>query len=308
VGVRGVVCPVRGLAYFVRLFEPRTAAPRPATPALLVHGFGGSGELWAEVARLLAGSRTVVAVDLPGHGRTPVPPDDSRWRMEEVAADLAALLDSLGLGRTHLVGYSMGGRLALHAALNWPERWASLVLESASPGLADEEERRRRREEDGRWARLLEEQGLPAFFARWDGQPLFAGRARMGARRRRRLERVRRSHDPLALAACLRGMGAGSQQPLWERLQQLLLPVLLVSGKEDSKYCQLAEQMQRRMVAARRAVLPRAGHSVHLERPRAYARVVAAFWQHLEQAGDEDGDVAEAEAQVEAEVTAAKGE
>ena len=296
----------------MRLFEPQTAALKPAIPALLVHGFGGSGELWAEVARLLAGSRTVVAVDLPGHGRTPAPPEESRWRLEEVAADLAALVDSLELGRTHLVGYSMGGRLALHAALNWPARWASLVLESASPGLADEEERRRRREEDGRWARLLEEQGLPAFFARWDRQPLFAGRARMGARRRRRLERVRRSHDPRALAACLRGMGAGSQQPLWERLQQLLLPVLLVSGQEDSKYCQLAEQMQRRMVAARRVVVAGAGHSVHLERPRTYARVVAAFWQQLEQAGGGGGDGVQAGAQTaaeaEAEAKAAKGE
>ncbi|HZD06188.1 MAG TPA: alpha/beta fold hydrolase, partial [Longimicrobiales bacterium] len=137
-------------------------------PVLLLHGFTGSAEAWAEeLLEGLAARRRILAVDLPGHGGSDAPTGEGRMTLPSTARGLVGLLDRMGVERASWIGYSMGGRVALGAAVLYPERVDRLVLESASPGLATPEEREARRAQDEARARELESSGLEAFVDRW---------------------------------------------------------------------------------------------------------------------------------------------
>lgn len=243
---------------------------------LLLHGFTGSSAAWRPHLDAWREFNTI-AVDLLGHGASDSPADPERYRMERCVDDLVALLNGLGIERTAVLGYSMGGRVALHLALRAPERLWGLVLESASPGIEDASERDERRRSDEALAERIEREGLEAFVATWEAQPLFASQARLPDAVRHELRRQRLQNDPLGLANSLRGLGAGRQQPVLDRLAELRLPVLLITGALDTKYSGLAGRMAAALPCARLEVVPNAGHATHLEQPEIFDRVVRAF-------------------------------
>ena len=227
----------------------------------LVHGFTQTRRCWGPVADDLAADHEIVAVDAPGHGRS-----------SHVRADLwesAQLLAAVGGDATYL-GYSMGGRLCLHLALAVPEHVRALVLVSATAGIDDPTQRARRRDEDEHRARRLEAEGLEPFLERWLAQSLFAGLAEEVQCREER-----RENTVAGLAASLRLAGAGAQEPLWHRLDELAMPVLVVAGEHDPRFTALG----RRMVDAvgdnaTLALVPGAGHAAHLEAPAGFLAVL----------------------------------
>lgn len=235
--------------------EALAAVTAGAGPRLvLVHGFTQTARSWGQLAARLAADHEVVAVDAPGHG-------DSA----DVRADLptgARLLGAAG-GRATYVGYSMGGRLCLHLALARPDLVERLVLVSATAGIERAEDRRARRDADEALARSLERDGLDAFLARWVAQPLFAGLTDPGLADRRR-------NTVEGLASSLRLAGTGTQEPLWDRLGALTMPVLVVAGADDAKFVAAAERMAALLPRATLRIVDGAGHTVHLERPDAF--------------------------------------
>lgn len=243
---------------------------------LLLHGFTGSGTTWAPHLEAWRGF-TAVAVDLLGHGRSDCPSDPRRYRMERCQEDLTALLDRLGIRRAAALGYSMGGRVALSLALQAPERLWALVLEGASPGIEDACEREARRRRDVALAEAIERDGIAAFVDRWQALPLFATQARLPAAILEELRRQRLRSDPRGLANSLRGLSVGAQEPLLPRLGEIPVPVLLLAGALDEKYCALARRMAAVLPCARFENVPEAGHAVHLERPTTFASAVRAF-------------------------------
>lgn len=246
--------------------------------ALLLHGFTGSKKSWSALFPLLEGRFRLLAVDLPGHGESGAPASPQRYRMEEVAADLAELVRELAGEPVHLLGYSMGGRLALFFALQYPELVRSLALESASPGLEGEAEREARRAADEALAERIEAQGVEAFVAEWERLPLFASQASLPEEVRRALRIQRLRNRPEGLAGSLRGMGTGAQPSLWGRLPELRPRTLLVAGTLDEKFSALNRRMAEAIPTARPELVPGAGHSVHLERPLEYAKLLQRFW------------------------------
>jgi 2-succinyl-6-hydroxy-2,4-cyclohexadiene-1-carboxylate synthase len=246
-------------------------------PLLLLHGFTGSGSSWADLSARLAPARRTIAVDLIGHGQSDAPAEPGRYRMEHCVEDLLALLDALDIQRTELLGYSMGGRVALQLAAAAPDRIRALVLESSSPGLADPPERQARVAADEALADSIEREGLAAFVERWEQLPLFASQATLPAAVRERQRAQRLQNSPAGLANSLRGMGTGRQSSLWPRLPELRLPALLIAGELDAKYCAIARQMAAALPNARLAIVPGAGHAVHLERPEGFAALVQQF-------------------------------
>jgi 2-succinyl-6-hydroxy-2,4-cyclohexadiene-1-carboxylate synthase len=193
-------------------------------------------------------------------------------RPATLAATLA-YLRALADGPHVLAGYSMGGRIALHAALAEPGRVRRLVLVGASPGLADAREREQRRAADEALADRIEAEGVEAFAEEWGRLPLWEGQPER-VRAAAHADRLRNTAP--GLAAALRGLGTGALPSLWERLGELDLPVTLVVGERDEKFRALAERMAERLADPRIVVVGGAGHAVQLERPDAVAEAVAA--------------------------------
>jgi 2-succinyl-6-hydroxy-2,4-cyclohexadiene-1-carboxylate synthase len=231
----------------------------------LLHGFTQTARCWGPFADLLAaGGWQLVAVDAPGHGRS-----------AHVEADVgrAAALTGDVVGPAVYLGYSMGARVALRLALDQPQVVRALVLVGVSPGIEDPERRTRRVAEDVARAAHLETVGVEAFVDEWLRQPLFAT---LPADRSHRDERLR--NTAAGLASSLRLAGTGAMEPMWSRLGEIRVPVLLITGSLDEKFTAIAQQMAPRLAPHGWAVeVPGAGHSVHLEQPGTAAEVVTTW-------------------------------
>lgn len=246
-----------------------------AGPTLaLLHGFTGAASSWASIISRLAGAYQLIAFDLLGHGASASPADAASYRMESQAADIAGLLDQLAVRDAHLLGYSMGGRLALYLALRYPALFRSLILESASPGIDNETERAERRRRDEALADAIEAGGIDAFVQTWESLSLWETQSEALIREQRS---QRAANDPVGLANCLRGMGAGAQPNLWPQLTNLRLPTCLIVGERDQKYRRINAAMAAAITGSRLEIVAGAGHNVHLENPRAFCQCLRSF-------------------------------
>ena len=252
-------------------------------PALvMLHGFTGSAAGWGRhLDALSAYGLRVIALDLPGHGQSDAPADPRRYAMERCQQDILAALRELGVskGQAVLLGYSMGGRVALYSAFSGFFR--ALALESASPGLHDPIEREKRRSDDEELAASIERDGVEAFVARWEKLPLFASQNTLSFEVREALHIQRLNNRAIGLAQSLRGAGTGVQPPLFPRLPLLRIPVLLMAGELDTKFTTIARSMAGALPQAQLRIVPGAGHAVHLERPQEFVSLVGDFIVHL---------------------------
>jgi len=271
---------VNGVRYHVELRGTPPTAHKPIL--VLLHGFTGSAAGWgAHLDAFAASGLPVIALDLPGHGASDAPADPARYALERTREDIPAALAQLGVapGQAVLLGYSMGGRVALCAAFSGFLR--ALVLESASPGLATERERAERRASDEALAARIERAGVPAFVDEWERLPLFASQAALPADTRAALRAERLRNSPAGLANSLRSAGTGVQPSLWERLPDLAIPTLLLSGALDAKFTAIAERMAAALPRAGLRVVPGAGHAIHLEQPSVFDALVLEFVNDL---------------------------
>jgi len=266
----GVVTDKPGLHHVVRGRGPRL---------VLAHGFTQNANCWGPFGHELATDHEVVAVDLPGHGQS-----NKIYDHADLATAGTLLAEAGGSGI--YVGYSMGGRTALHTALQAveaePEAIRALVLIGATAGIDDTEERTARVGRDGELADRLESKGLEAFLDGWLTNPLFATLSRTAAAVPQRLE-----NRTEGLAASLRHRGTGSQTPLWERLGQLTIPTLVLVGADDHKFVASGKRLVDAIPGAELATLP-AGHAVHLESPTASAESIRRFL--VRKLGDQFGE------------------
>jgi 2-succinyl-6-hydroxy-2,4-cyclohexadiene-1-carboxylate synthase len=232
---------------------------------VLLHGFGGTHRAWDGVAEMLDPERyRPLALDLPGHGEAA---DASR---PISFASCAEHVLANSPERFVLCGYSMGGRVALRVALAAPERVEQLVLISSTAGIEDAAERARRREADRALAEDLERGPYEEFVERWRTQPLFADES-PEVRARAREDQLRNRPD--ALAAVLRGVGTGEMQPLWGRLPELAMPVIVLVGVRDAKFQALGLRMMGLLSDGELLVVP-GGHGLPLENPSAVAQAL----------------------------------
>ncbi len=266
---------IRGLTYHLEVEGDPAAGPAVA----LLHGFSGSSADWRDLQpRLRSTGRAVVSIDLLGHGGTEAPSDLARYTMRETVRDLDSIASRLGMDRADWLGYSMGGRVALHLALAHPARVRSLILESASAGIEDGSARARRRRADDALAERIEARGIEWFADYWGALPLFDTQwelppATLAALRQRRL-----ANSTAGLASSLRGMGQGAHDYVGDRLPELRGDVLFLAGERDPKYVEVARRSTAAVPGARCVIVPDAGHTVHLEVPEAFAEAVEKFW------------------------------
>lgn len=236
-------------------------------PLLALHGFTGGGADFGTLAPRVGAAW--IAPDLPGHGETTAPA-----MFDTAVGDLASLG---GDASFNLLGYSLGGRVALALAVAHPNRIRRLVLVGASPGLERLDERGARRRVDAARAARLEAAGVADFLTAWQARPLIATQARIDAETRAVMDGVRAKHTAAGLAASLRGMGTGAMPPLWDALAEVRCPTLLVAGAQDPKFLAIAQRMAERLPRAEVWPVPGAGHCAHLEAPARFAERLEAF-------------------------------
>ncbi|MFC4714430.1 2-succinyl-6-hydroxy-2,4-cyclohexadiene-1-carboxylate synthase [Planococcus dechangensis] len=258
---------VRGVSYHIEII-----GQDEAPVIVLLHGFTGSTVTWNRVMRQLKGYK-LVAIDLIGHGKTESPFEAERYHMDQQLEDLEAISKALQLTAFALLGYSMGGRTALAYACEYPERVQCLLLESASPGLYVEQERSKRRESDAALASYIREQGIERFVEKWERIPLFESQKSLSESVKQEVRTERLSQSPLGLANSLLGMGTGSQRSYWDCLPTLNMPVLLVTGEGDPKFCSIAREMDKMLPNSQHRIIS-AGHAIHVEKPVEFATMV----------------------------------
>ncbi len=256
--------PATDATLFARI-TPGPGVGEMSEPVTVVHGFAQNSECIGPLADALAEGHPTVLVDAPGHGGS------SRHAAADMVRGGELLSTTMPTGV--LVGYSMGGRLALRTALDHPEKVTALVLIGATPGIEDDQERVARRLRDHELAAHLESIGLDRFLDEWLALPMFAGLASWA-----RFDTQRRRNTPEGLAGSLKCSGTGSMGPLWRRLAELAVPVLCLTGSEDRTYSATA----RRMVDligpnAEHVVVTGAGHAAHLEAPGPTTTAVLEF-------------------------------
>lgn len=241
---------------------------------VFLHGFTGSTVTWTRVEDILNGKYKIIAVDLTGHGKTTAPKEPNRYSMEEQIADLEALVEELNLISFTLVGYSMGGRVALAYTDRYPERVSSLILESSSPGIKAELERIERSEADKKLSERIVRDGIPSFVDFWESIPLFNSQKKLSTTIQNAVREERLNQSATGLANSLIGIGTGSQPSYWDNLHTINVPILLITGEIDTKFVNIAREMEKYLPLAKHRMIKDVGHAIHVEKPTLFATMV----------------------------------
>ena len=232
---------------------------------LLLHGFLGSSLDFNVLATLLEQKYHLLLVDLPGHGRSHI---QSPPTFEELALCLKQIITNLGKEKADLLGYSMGGRIALYTSCTFPKIFPQCTALSATPGLASKTEQKQRLKKDLKLCQHMND--FPRFVKEWYEQPLFNSLRKTSAFPS--LLNIRLQEDPSQLQIALRGLSVANQPSLWEELKNI--PSLhYIYGEEDLAYATLATKIKAACPQARFTGIPNTGHALHIEAPEAVANL-----------------------------------
>lgn len=249
----------RDAVYYMEIHQRDPEKPN----LLLMHGFMGSSEGFALLAKGLKPICNPVTIDLTGHGRSDTTNDPERFIAESQVRDLQSILDRLQLDNLWLYGYSMGGRLAQNLFLSSPDRFSGLILESSHCGISDDTERRQRQAIDEKRAKAIETD-FDGFVERWINLPLFES---PNNAREFNYKSIIKQQNPASMAASLRGFGAGSAPYLCDKLEEADVPIALIAGEFDEKYVDKMREMHHLFPDSELLVADDAGHRVHADQP-----------------------------------------
>lgn len=253
--------------------------PAASRAVVFLHGFLGTLDDWSETSGCLGGAFRCIRVDLPGHGGSIGLRDPEEYTFRGACSAVCDLAEGLSLRDPILVGYSMGGRLALSLAV-FSGFFRAAAIVSATAGFRKDGEREARAVADLALAGRIRSEPLPQFLRAWYGQPLFRELASQPDLLEEVLHR-RAGGDPLELARAMEGMSVGVQPPCWDGLAGSGLPLLFAAGERDSRYAQFAAEMAAAAPSGQLKIFSGCGHALHLEQPRAFAACLGEFVNSL---------------------------
>jgi 2-succinyl-6-hydroxy-2,4-cyclohexadiene-1-carboxylate synthase len=256
-------------------FHYQSGGNRRGQPLLFLHGFMGDCQEFDPILPYFWDDFYCLVIDLPGHGQTEVTGDDSHYGMEKTAIALIDFLNYLQLSKIGLIGYSMGGRLALYLALHFPEKFSYLILESASPGLQSAIARKKRIEHDEQWIKKLKNENFSDVLSEWYQQNLFNSLRKLP--NFPDLFARRLNNSPEKLPKSLQYLGTGQQISLWEKLRQGSVPLLLLVGGQDHKFVAINQKIAVDYPQAQLQVFSHCGHNLHLEDSHNFALILRQF-------------------------------
>lgn len=241
---------------------------------ICLHGFLGAGTDFEVIVDHYPDHPTLIAPDFPDYSRPPT----HTFSWDRCLDTLGQLVASESADSACvLVGYSMGGRIALQYAVRHPEHLAGLVLIGTTPGLLHEDERSMRRHSDQTRAEQMMRQTLDEFLNGWFQQDLIQSQRTIPEPYQSRMRNTRYSNDKTALAQALISLGTGTMPSVWDQLTSIHVPSLLVTGAMDPKFHTVAEEMLQKLPNASHASLKDAGHACCFERPDAFANALASY-------------------------------
>jgi len=262
--------------------DPATDRSRVIDPPLVIglHGFTTSGQAMLPLLEKVRDGRPALAIDLVGHGASDSPQHLEPYQMSSVVDQVLSVIGPRPPGSVHLIGYSMGGRVALSLAARAPWYFASIITLSSTPGIEDPVVRAARQERDATLADHIQSVGTEEFIEEWLSNELFANYvASLDPIRRADTVKIRTAALALGLANSLRGTGTGMMPPVWNALGLIRSPILAVAGALDSRFVEIAHAIETRAFSARAEIIEGAGHVVHEENPDGVAYVIADFLQ-----------------------------
>jgi 2-succinyl-6-hydroxy-2,4-cyclohexadiene-1-carboxylate synthase len=271
---------IRGLGYNFHILHRKDSYPW----LIMLHGFLGSGEQFLPVADRLSGHINICLPDLPAFGGSEVPSDPRRYSSEEQVADWIDILGTFPEDSRFVIhGYSMGGRLAYRIALgilqgqnpDLKNRFTGLIVESSTPGIRDENDRTKRMILDRERADFLRSD-FPGFLQTWSALPVFANSTTTDL-----IYRIQSSASAEGAAASLREFGSGVLQPVWEKLPEITIPVLLIAGGQDVPYRLIASEASGMLPDSKLRIIQRAGHRVHVDCADEYIEEVNRFLDQI---------------------------
>ena len=240
-----------------------------------MHGFLGSSSDWKNIINGFFLDYYCIAIDLPGHGLSEIDKSTNSYNIENTAKYIVELLQSHNIKKCNLLGYSMGGRIAIYLAIHHSEYFNRLIIESAQPGIKDTIERGQRKNHDKKLAQKLISQPFSAFLEFWYNQPIF--KTLKNQKNFANLMESRLKNNPRNLAKSLSEIGAGAQPSLWEDLKKIKHSCLLIAGELDTKYQKIFSKMHKEIFSSKFVIIKNAGHNVHLENPNEFIKVVRKF-------------------------------
>lgn len=259
----------------------REASKADAPPVLFLHGLMGTPDSWQPIAERLSYPGRLAAEHLPGHG-----PEPRHHATFDSACE--ALATRVQSERPHVVGYSLGGRLALSLACRFPHCVRSVFAVGAHPGIDDSKERLERQNWETSLSDTLVSEGLQRLVEDWERLPMWGTQSRLSKAVLARQKDGRLSHNARSIAWAIQTLGTGSMPALWPDLETLQIPVTVVAGTEDQKLSQLNRRV---LASSARVTLEQVqgvGHNVGLEAPDELSRLISLHLERSE-SGLQDG-------------------
>jgi len=250
----------------------------PEKPTIIfIHGFTGSSNDWLEIIPQIDNHFSVVAVDLIGHGKSSSPNDFSLYKIGAVNKQLKKIIETLKLDKVIITGYSMGGRVALNFANEFPNFVNGLILESTTAGIIDKKERADRYKNDLSLSQKILDDGIEKFVDYWMNLPIFSSQKNLSKEKLNDIHSGKLNNDPIGLSNSLIGYSTGRMQPLFDRLSNFNFPVLIISGEKDGKFCKINSKMNDLIPFSEHKIVKGAGHNIHLEMPSDFVILVNRF-------------------------------
>jgi len=244
---------------------------------LLIHGFTGSLEDWRDIHPNLDERFNYVGIDLIGHGKSDSPTDIEKYKPDSLVGHIHDILDHLSISKVIILGYSMGGRVALNFAVSHPQKMKGLILESTSAGIKNEKDRRERIESDEELASFIEVEGTEKFAERWMDQDIFNTQRRFLDEKLQKIRNRITQNSKTGMTNTLRGFGKGKMPYLAAKVNLIHCSVLLISGELDSKFSQINKEQIKKFPSAHHQIIKNAGHNTHIEEPERYIQVVNKY-------------------------------
>ncbi|WP_210135237.1 2-succinyl-6-hydroxy-2,4-cyclohexadiene-1-carboxylate synthase [Staphylococcus sp. GDX8P80P] len=243
---------------------------------VLLHGFISDSRTFDAHVDPLLQEVNVLTVDLPGHGQDQSSMDVT-WDFPFLAKQLDKLLDMYESYKVTLLGYSMGGRVALYYALYGKHTINKLILESSSPGIKEETNRYERQQIDAARAKVLEIAGLEVFVNDWEKLPLFYTQQHLDKAQKTAMRDMRMAQDPYKLAKALRDYGTGHMPNLWDQISRIQIPCFILTGELDQKFVKTGQAMNKDMRYSQVHTFSNVGHTIHVEDKAEFDTIVLGF-------------------------------